>query len=105
MDLRAVPPRNDLYWHQIRVLAARLDSDGCTGVADFYLDACLEHDVHWRTGKTIYGDRISTRESNARFRRVIQDRSPFGRLSPMSWWRWAAVSVVGVWRNGRPVEV
>jgi hypothetical protein len=101
-DLQAVPARASAYWNAIRLRASELASDGCTLVADFYLDACLEHDVHWRTGKTLYGTPISTRQSNLRFRYVIQARSPFGLLSPMSWWRWAGVSIAGIFRNGRP---
>jgi hypothetical protein len=103
-DLRYVPPRNSWYWVKLRRRAKELKSDGCTGVPDFYLDACYEHDVHWRTGHTLDGQRISTRQANLRFRLVIQDRSPFGRFSPMSWWRWAVVSVTGVFKNGRETE-
>ena len=102
-QLRYVPPRTSKYWIDVRREAAYLKSDGCTLVPDFYLDACLEHDVHWRTGMTIDGAPLSTRQANLRFRYVIQSRSPFGKLSPMSWWRWAAVSVTGIFRNDRSV--
>lgn len=102
-DLRYIPSRISKYWDAIRRRAAELASDGCTLVADFYLDACLEHDVHWRTGRTLDGALISTRQANLRFRYVIQNRSPFGRLSPMSWWRWAGVSIAGIFKNSRPV--
>ena len=98
-ELRDVPPRASGYWVLVRRRAKELRSDGCTGVADFYVDACFEHDVHWRTGHTLWGDRISTRQANMRFRRVIQDRSPLGLLSPMAWWRWAGVSIAGIWHN------
>lgn len=98
-ELRFVPARDSYYWVKVRRRAKELKSDGCTGVAEFYQDACFEHDIHWRTGYTLGGDRITTRQANMRFRRVIQDRSPFGLLSPMSWWRWAAVSVVGFFRD------
>jgi hypothetical protein len=99
-DLKYIPPRDSLYWVQVRHRANRLGTDGCTGVPDFYLDACYEHDIHWRTGHTLGGERISTRQANMRFRLVIQDRSPFGLLSPMSWWRWVAVSAVGIFKEG-----
>lgn len=96
-----VPPKRDVYWVKVRRAAKALGSDGCTGVPDFYLDACLEHDVHWRTGHTVFGNRISLWAANRRFRQVIQSRSPLGRFDPLSWWRWAAVSLVAYWRLHR----
>lgn len=85
----------DDYWVRVRERAAELLSDGCSGVPDFYLDACLDHDIAYRTGKTIHGEAITRAQADARFRRVIQSRSPFGVLSPMSWWRWAGVRLFG----------
>jgi hypothetical protein len=101
-NLRYVPPRSSTYWNAVRRRAKELGSDGCTMVLDFYLDACLEHDVHWRTGRTLDGALISIRQSNLRFRYVIQSRSPFGLLSPMSWWRWAGVTIGGIFKNSSP---
>ena len=100
-DLKLIPKKGTVYWALIRHRAECLGSDGCTGVPDFYLEACLEHDIHWRTGRTLYGQTISTRQSNTRFRWVIQDRSLFGVFSPLSWWRWAAVSIAGRWHRMR----
>lgn len=99
-DLRRVPPASSDYWVRVRALALQVGSDGCTLVPDFYLDACYEHDIHWRTGFTIDGQRISVRQANMRFRRVIQSRSPFGILSPMSWWRYWAVTLSGIFLAG-----
>jgi hypothetical protein len=95
--VRQVPPANDLYWFQVRTVAELLQSDGCTGVPDFHCDACYEHDIHWRTGHSIHGLPLTTAQANARFRRVIQSRSRFGVLSPMSWWRWAGVTLGACW--------
>lgn len=94
-ELRRVPDQSSVYWVRIRKWAARLDSDGCSGVLDFYLDACLEHDCHYRTRHTLEGLRVSRRQSDMRFRRVIQARSPFGYFSPMSWERWLGLRVGG----------
>ena len=91
-----VPPAESPYWVAVRKVATQLKSDGCTGVADIYLDACLEHDIHWRTGHTLFGVPITTAQANRRFRKVIQARSPLGAWSPLSWWRWAGVTVGGV---------
>ena len=91
--LSVVPPRNDVYWDAIRRWAADLNSDGCTAVKDWYLDACLEHDCHWRTAKTLWGDTITTKQANERFRAVMQSRSRLGRYSPVSWVRWVGVTI------------
>ena len=88
-----VPPASSPYWVIVRDVAALLQSDGCTGVKDYYVDACYEHDIHWRTGRTLFGVPITTAQANERFRRVIQSRSRFGRFSPMSWARWVGVTV------------
>lgn len=90
-----IPPADDPYWWCVREYASWINSDGCTGVADFYLDACLEHDYHYRTHRWLDGRPIFRSEADERFRRVIQSRSPFGRISPLSWWRWAGVRILG----------
>lgn len=87
-----VPPADDIYWFQVRLVADLLQSDGCTGVAEIYQDSCLEHDIHWRTGATIFGVPLTTAQANRRFRLVIQSRSRLGRFSPLSWWRYAGVT-------------
>lgn len=91
----------ETYWQRVRLIAKGLGSDGCTGVGEFYRDCCLEHDIHYRTGCRIDGTPISRAEADARFRECIQARSPWGKLSPMSWWRWAAVRLFGgkSWRG------
>lgn len=94
--LEDIPPASYPYWDRVRHAARLLKSDGCTGVMDWYLDACLEHDIHWRTGLTLYGQLITTEQANRRFRLVIQNRSGFGVLSPVSWIRWAGVTVWGL---------
>lgn len=86
-------PCNRPYWERVRHIAAELKSDGCTCVSEIFHDACLEHDIHWRTGRTVYGDPISCRDANARFRQQCQARSPLGKLSPLSLIRWLGVSV------------
>ena len=72
-----------------------IDSDGCTGVPDFYLNGCIVHDFHYATHKDFNGEPISRSAADARFRKYIQNKSKLGFLSPMSWWRWAAVRLFG----------
>lgn len=89
-----VPPETDPYWDRVEQTAKDLNSDGCTDVMDFYVDSCYEHDIHWRTGETIDGLKISKSQANTRFRKVIQSRSKLGKFSPLSWIRYSAVSIV-----------
>lgn len=90
-DRKAQPKENREYWLRIREWALGAGSDGCTMVPDTHLECCWEHDKHWG-GTDIDGNPISRAETNRLFRECIQNRSKFGRFSPMSWWRW-----VGVW--------
>ena len=93
--IHAVPPAHSLYWRRVRQRAFELGSDGCTCVSELFKESCLEHDIHWRTSKTIDGHDITTAQANTRFRLVIQSRSRFGRFSPISWIRYAGVSLGG----------
>jgi hypothetical protein len=90
------------YWDRVRAEATRLGSDGCSGVPDFFRDACLEHDIHYRTHRNLDGREITKREADRLFRQRMQDMSVFGAYSPMSWWRWLAVTLAGgsSWRAG-----
>lgn len=101
-----VPPRHSFYWVRVRAKAAELGSDGCTGVSDICIDSCYEHDIHWRTGKTIDGLPITTKQANRRFRKVIEARfgehdnrvvrtiaKPLGYA--FGWGRWVGVTIGG----------
>ena len=70
-------------------------SDGCTRVPDIYVKSCWEHDFYFRTHHDFCGHVISFREANRRFRIRIQRLSRFGVCSPVSWWRWLGVALLG----------
>lgn len=93
------------YWQRVKERAAELLSDGCSGVPDFHVICCLEHDIAYRTGQTVDGESLTRAEADARFRRCIQSRSLLGFFSPMSWWRWLGVRVGGSasWQDCRPM--
>jgi hypothetical protein len=76
-----VPHKTSIYWDEVRAQARCLGTDGCTMSPDVYVDACYEHDIHWRTGKTIEGRPITTRLANRRLRKVMESRSPLGARS------------------------
>lgn len=83
------------YWDRVRDKAYELGTDGCSGATGAFAECCYEHDIFWRTGKTLNGKPITRKEANTRFRHCMQARSRFGFFSPMAWWRWAAVTLVG----------
>lgn len=97
---------NNEYWILVKQKARELKSDGCSGVADFYIDACYEHDIHYRTWKTVLGQDITKAQADwllgVRIRQMATknlDWNPrtWGNLLgyPMSIWRWLGVSVFG----------
>lgn len=77
----------------IKKLAKFVCSDGCTGVPEFYRESCIVHDFWYRTHRDLDGSEITKAEADRRMRVMIQDRSPAGVFSPMSWWRWAGVKL------------
>lgn len=89
------PPSDRPYWDRVTEEAHRRGSDGCTGVADFRIECCFQHDLEWN-GRTVDGEPISRAETNARFRQCIASRSPLGRYSPMAWIRWLGVSLASI---------
>jgi hypothetical protein len=94
-----------VYWKVIKWWALHADppSDGCSGVKDWYIEACWEHDFHYRYAQTIYREPISFEEANSRFRESIQMRSKLGRFNPISWFRWYGVKTLGsfAWHKHR----
>jgi hypothetical protein len=95
-------PLTDDY---ISVLDGALRSDGCTGVKDWHRPCCVVHDLACEHHLDPWGRVITRAAGDVGLRRCIQSRShvsiPYwpgkrltvnlGRLSPMSWWRWAGV--------------
>lgn len=98
-----LPGKDDKkYWQTLRTWA-EANSDGCSGVPDLYVEACWEHDYHYRFGVTLLGDPITFGESNARFRQAIQQRSKLKWFSPLSWVRFLGVKAFGksIWDKHR----
>lgn len=99
-----LPGKSDTaYWRLVEQWAHQCQSDGCTGVPDFYIEACWEHDYHYRYGVTLFGEPISFQEANLRFRQAIQMRSRLRWFSPISWERWLGVREFGksIWDGHR----
>jgi len=83
-----------LYWALIKEKAKELLSDGCSGVPDWYVWTCWEHDIHYRTHRFLCGRSITFKTANYIMRRRIQQSSPFGFFSPVAWGRWLGLAVI-----------
>lgn len=92
--VKSPPAAQRGYWERIRDRAAELGTDGCTGATGIHVECCLEHDIHWRTGRTLDGQPITPGQANKRFRSCMQSRSKLGWFSPLAWWRWGVVSLI-----------
>lgn len=95
--------QNNWYRGMVRAQAFALGGDGCSGVPDFYVDGCHEHDIAYRTHRDPLGKPIDKKEADKRLRWFIQDHSIFGRFSPMSWWRWWFLDtfIKRAWHEGK----
>lgn len=61
------------YWQRVKEHALALKGDGCTDSPDFfYRRCCDEHDIAYRTGKTVDGEWISRREADYRMFKCMQ---------------------------------
>lgn len=94
------------YWSDVKIVADALMSDGCTGAPDWLKWTCWEHDALYRRHCMIHGGKIDRATADYIFRRRIQQGSGFGRLSPVSWWRWAGVRLLGskAWSDNKLTE-
>ena len=79
------------YWIDVHKRALELNSDGCSGVPDWFVWTCHEHDVHYRQHRYLTGDEIDFNTANYILRVRIQQGSWFRQFSPVSWWRWLGV--------------
>ena len=84
-----------VYWSRVRDRAQELDADGCSGVPDWMVWTCYEHDVHYRTHATLEGRPLTRRQADWCFRVRIQQSSALGAFSPVSWWRWLGTRAFG----------
>ena len=89
------------YWCDVEKRAKALESDGCSGVPDWFIWTCWEHDIHNRTHKFLCGCSITFKQAAYVFRVRIQQGSYFGRLSPLSWIRWVGILFLArkAWEN------
>lgn len=93
------------YWARVKEHAAALKGDGCTSSPDFfYRKCCDEHDIHYRTGKTVNDEPITRAQADSCLFQCMKKtgKTPIvGRfLLPVFYW--AAVRVAGghSWKGG-----
>ena len=78
-----------------------IESDGCTGVPDFYRNGCVIHDWWYRTHRNLDATPISEKQADVGLKEYIISRSPLGRFSLISWWYYRGVRMFGkkAWRG------
>ena len=72
-------------------IALFINSDGCTGVPDFYLDCCIIHDWFYATHRDFNGNPKTKAFADKVLEECIRKESWLGKWSPMAWWRWQGV--------------
>lgn len=95
LDLDWLKNPKSWMWLKVKHWAGVNKSDGCTGVADFYIECCWYHDKLYQTGLDFNNQPVTRAEADRRFRLCMQSRSKLGRFSPMSWWRFSGVRIFG----------
>jgi hypothetical protein len=92
------PNRTMTYWDRVKALAWALKGDGCSKVPDLnYRSCCDEHDIHYRTGMTIDGVKITRKEADSRFLVCMQKKGmvPILGTHIVPFFYWAAVRLFG----------
>lgn len=108
----------EIYWPLVKQAAKAMvpPTDGCTGVPDWYVEACWEHDLHYRYGRKLLllhfvkdeknqyrlelGEKITQHWADTRLKQSIRSLSWLAYLSPVACWRWFGLSKVGLGRSG-----
>jgi len=112
-ELKRLLPRSDWQWKAIEVIAAELETDGCTGPSQVHQRCCWLHDCMYRTHKVpvIGWDRIewvgvSRYEADWLFCEAMAEESELGGLDPIRCARWLAVRIGGwrAWHGRRGAE-
>ena len=95
----------------VRKEAARIKSDGCTKVPDFYKDCCLLHDICYHFAKDPFkayalyeagevnywhlAPSIDQAKADTYLKDCIREKAWCGRLSPMALWRYHVLRRLG----------
>ena len=83
------------YWKRVRERADELGVDGCSFGTSARLDCCLEHDIAYRTAKTVDGAPQTKEQADTRFLACLQRHSSLGWWSPLAWLRYWVVKTFG----------
>lgn len=84
----------------------RIRSDGCSGVPDWRVWTCWEHDIHYKHARTLAGAKLNRRQADWILRRRIEQASELGALSAHAWFWWVGVRIGGfvAWHRHRRAD-
>lgn len=97
LQIPIIPPNNPPTTEYLLALKDAIKSDGCSGVPDIYGDCCIIHDLCYRFGIDVYGNKVKKITSDEILRKCMQGKARLGRFSPVSWMYWLGVKWFG-WR-------
>ena len=83
------------YSAQVHAEAARIKSDGCSGVTQAYRVVCEEHDSAYARHCDLYtGLPVTEEEADLMLKWGVQWHSWFGKASVVAWFRYKGLSKV-----------
>lgn len=101
-------PRDTVYWDQVRVIARWLKTDGCSSVSQVYMAPCLEHDIHYRTRRSVESWirnipewPITRLQADVQMLLATMARSPLRVFTLIGWVRFWGLRLFGgkAWRD------
>ena len=79
----------NLYKSLMASYGHKLGIDGCTAVSEWMHDACVEHDIHYRTGRTWYVLHGALKMGTVLTRKEADDRYYTCQVA-LGGWKWRA---------------
>lgn len=77
---------DDEYWSAVERRALELNTDGCSGLLQWFRRFCWEHDIHYRTHKTLDGKKIGKWRSDWKFLwRHLRDSPEAAGIGSLRW--------------------
>ena len=86
----------------IKELKLAIKSDGCTCVSQAFQKHCIIHDLGYRFDIDPWGNKVTRKEVDDKFREGMRNESWLGKL--FSRWRYPVVRVLGKWFDKKSVE-
>ena len=96
--------KDKTYWTRVKEHAKALKGDGCTSSPDFWFHRCCnEHDIAYRTGKTVDGVEVTRAEADNQLFVCMKKRNKDPLISkwilPALYWSAVRLFGRGAWKR------